>query len=92
MLVIEIPKVPIPLTLTLSPTGRLFFNEVPKVFINFRKPGELALDVITIKEAEDSMAPKVRAALHFVKNGGKECIITEAGQLGNPKCGTRIVW
>ena len=77
-------------------------TDVPKIYINFRKPGELALDVITVKEAEEylsqghfaegSMAPKVRAALHFVKNGGKECIITEAGQLGNPDCGTRIVW
>lgn len=77
-------------------------TDVPKVYINFRQPGELALDVLTIKEAEDllsqgqfaegSMAPKIRAALHFVKNGGKECIITEAGQLGNPNCGTRIVW
>jgi hypothetical protein len=27
----------------------------------------------------------------FVENGGKECIITEAGQLDNPNCGTRIV-
>ncbi len=77
-------------------------TDVPKVYINFRKPGELALDVITVKQAEEyleqgqfgegSMAPKVRAALHFVKNGGKECIITEAGQLGNENCGTRIVW
>ena len=77
-------------------------TDVPKVYINFRQPGELALDVITIAKAEEllsqgqfaegSMAPKVRAALHFVKNGGKECIITEAGQLGNPNCGTRIVW
>jgi len=77
-------------------------TDVPKIYINFRKPGELALDVITVKEAEEylsqghfaegSMAPKVRAALHFVKNGGKECIITEAGQLGNPDCGTRIIW
>lgn len=77
-------------------------TDVPKVYINFRQPGELALDILTIKEAEDllsqgqfaegSMAPKIRAALHFVKNGGKECIITEAGQLGNPNCGTRIVW
>ncbi|MDD4683910.1 MAG: carbamate kinase [Bacteroidales bacterium] len=77
-------------------------TDVPKVYINFRQPGELALDVLTIKQAEDllsqgqfaegSMAPKIRAALHFVKNGGKECIITEAGQLGNPNCGTRIVW
>ncbi|MDR0971283.1 MAG: carbamate kinase [Bacteroidales bacterium] len=77
-------------------------TDVPKVYINFRAPGELALDVIHVKEAEEylkaghfaegSMAPKIRAALHFVKNGGKECIITEAGQLGNDKCGTRIVW
>jgi carbamate kinase len=37
------------------------------------------------------MAPKIRAALHFVENGGKSCIITEAGQLGNPDAGTRIV-
>lgn len=77
-------------------------TDVPKVYINFRKPGEMALDVITVAQAEQymaeghftegSMAPKVRAALHFVKNGGKECIITEAGQLGNPSCGTRIIW
>ena len=76
-------------------------TDVPKVFINFRKENEKALDVITIAEAkklmeeghfaEGSMAPKVRAAIYFVEHGGKECIITEAGQLGNPTCGTRIV-
>lgn len=76
-------------------------TDVPKVYINFRKENEKALDVITVNEAkqymeeghftEGSMAPKVRAALYFVENGGKECIITEAGQLGNPHCGTRIV-
>lgn len=76
-------------------------TDVPKVYINFRKPGEKALDVLTVAEAEQyleekqfaegSMAPKIRAAIQFVKNGGKECIITEAGQLNNPQCGTRIV-
>ena len=76
-------------------------TDVPKVYINFRKPGEQALDTITITEAkkyleegqfaEGSMAPNVRAAIMFVENGGKECIITEAGQLDNPNCGTRIV-
>ncbi|HNZ86164.1 MAG TPA: carbamate kinase [bacterium] len=76
-------------------------TDVPNVFINFRKPDEKALDVITVAEAksylqqgqftEGSMAPKIRAALHFVENGGKECIITEAGQLSNPDCGTRII-
>ncbi len=76
-------------------------TDVPKVYINFRKENEQALDTITIAEAkkyleegqfaEGSMAPKVRAAIMFVENGGKECIITEAGQLNNPHCGTRIV-
>ncbi len=76
-------------------------TDVPKVYLNFRKPGERALDVITVAEAkqflaeghfsEGSMAPKVRAGILFVENGGKECIITEAGQLDNPACGTRIV-
>lgn len=76
-------------------------TDVPKVYLNFKKPNEKALDTITVAEAkqyleeghftEGSMAPKVRAAIYFVENGGAECIITEAGQLGNPACGTRIV-
>lgn len=77
-------------------------TDVPKVYINYNKPGEMALDSMTVKQAEEyleqgqfgegSMAPKIRAALYYVKNGGKECIITEAGQLGNKDCGTRIIW
>ncbi|KWW31283.1 MAG: carbamate kinase [bacterium P3] len=76
-------------------------TDVPKVYINFRKPDEQALDVITVDEAkrylaegqftEGSMAPKVRAGIMFIENGGKTCVITEAGQLDNPNCGTRIV-
>ena len=76
-------------------------TDVPKVYINFRKENEQALDTLTVAQArqylaegqfaEGSMAPKVRAAILFVENGGKECIITEAGELGNPSCGTRIV-
>ncbi|MBO4469521.1 MAG: carbamate kinase [Bacteroidales bacterium] len=75
-------------------------TDVPKVYINFRKPGEKALDNMSLAEAqqyladgqfaEGSMAPKVRAGITFVQNCGGECIITEAGQLGNPTCGTRI--
>ena len=76
-------------------------TDVPKVYLNFRKPGERALDVITVDQAkqylaeghftEGSMAPKIRAGIFFVEHGGKECIITEAGQLDNPACGTRII-
>ena len=76
-------------------------TDVPKVYVNFRRPEEKALDVLTVADAkrylaegqfaEGSMAPKVRAGIFFVENGGKECIITEAGELGNPACGTRII-
>ena len=76
-------------------------TDVPKVYVNFRKADEKALDSLTVADArrylaegqfaEGSMAPKVRAGIFFVENGGKECIITEAGELGNPACGTRII-
>ena len=76
-------------------------TDVPKVYVNFRKADERALDVITVAEAkklladgqfaEGSMAPKVRAGILFIENGGGQCIITEAGELGNPSCGTRII-
>ncbi len=76
-------------------------TDVPKVYINFRTPQEKALDTMTVAEAkqylaegmfaEGSMAPKVRAGIMFVGNGGGQCIITEAGQLDNLSCGTRII-
>jgi carbamate kinase len=76
-------------------------TDVPKVYINFNKPGQKALDVITVKEAEEylnsgefgegSMKPKIRAAIEFLKHGGKETIITDSARLNNPESGTRIV-
>ena len=76
-------------------------TDVPKVYINFRKENEKALDTITVAEAkqylaeghftEGSMAPKIRAAVLFVEATGQEAIITEATKLGDPTCGTRIV-
>ena len=71
------------------------------LYINFKKPNQKALDVITVKEAqkyldlgefgEGSMGPKIRAAIEFLKQGGKETIITDSSQLGNSESGTRIV-
>lgn len=76
-------------------------TDVPKVYINFRKENEKALDTITVAEAkqylaeghftEGSMAPKIRAAVLFVEATGHEAIITEATKLGDPTCGTRII-
>lgn len=68
-------------------------TDVPNVYINFHKPGEQKLERVSVPEiqkhladgqfTEGSMAPKVRACIEFVENGGKEAIITEATQLGN---------
>lgn len=80
----------------------LFFilTDVPKVYINFRKPDEKALGRISVSEAkaylaqghftEGSMAPKVRACIEFCEHGGKEAIITTASELSKPNAGTVI--
>ncbi|MDR0364674.1 MAG: carbamate kinase [Bacteroidales bacterium] len=76
-------------------------TDIPKVFIHFNTPEQKALDIVTVSEAEKylaeghfaegSMAPKMRAAVRFIKNGGKKCIITESSQLQVPDAGTQIV-
>ncbi len=76
-------------------------TDIPKVCINFKKPDEVKLDRMTIAEAErymaegqfaeGSMAPKVKACVKFVKNGGRTAIITEASKLQDPDAGTKIV-
>jgi carbamate kinase len=76
-------------------------TDVPKVYLNYKKPNQQALDVLTVKEAKEyyeagqftagSMGPKILAAIDFVENGGKETIITEAGELSKENCGTKII-
>jgi len=76
-------------------------TDVPRVYLNFKKPNQKALEKLTVSEAEfylekgefaaGSMGPKVKAAIEFVKNGGKETIITEARELSKNNCGTRII-
>jgi carbamate kinase len=75
-------------------------TDVPKVCINYNTPQEKTIDRMNVKQAkqyiaeghfaEGSMAPKVRAALHFVKHTGKEAIITSAERLGIDNGGTRV--
>jgi carbamate kinase len=76
-------------------------TDVSKVYLNFKKSDQKELNKITVAKAEEyfeegqfadgSMGPKILAAIDFVKNGGKETIITESTQLSNKNCGTRIV-
>lgn len=76
-------------------------TDVPKVYINFNKPNQKQLDVIKVSDAKryyeagefgaGSMGPKILAAINFIENGGRETVITESTQLGDPSCGTRII-
>lgn len=75
-------------------------TDVPKVFINFNKPNQQALDHLTVNEARKyldagefpagSMGPKILAAIEFIEGGGKEAIITSEEEIENENSGTRI--
>ncbi len=75
-------------------------TDVPKVFINFNKPNQKALDRLTVAEARKyldagefpsgSMGPKILAAVEFVENSGNEAIITCEEDIEKENCGTRI--
>jgi len=75
-------------------------TDVPKVCINFNTPQEKAIDRMSVRQAkqylaeghfaEGSMAPKIRAAIHFVKHTSRDAIITSANLLGVDNGGTRI--
>jgi carbamate kinase len=75
-------------------------TDVPKVCINYNTPQEKSIDRMSVKQAkhylneghfaEGSMAPKIRAAIHFVKHTSRDAIITSANVLGVDNGGTRI--
>lgn len=75
-------------------------TDVSKVFINFNKPNQKALDHLTVSEARrlyeagefpaGSMGPKILAAIEFVEGTGKEAIITSEEEIEKENCGTKI--
>jgi carbamate kinase len=79
----------------------IILTDVKNVYINFNKPGQKALERITLEEARQyleqgefakgSMGPKIEAAIEYVEHGGKETIITESSALADKDAGTRIV-
>lgn len=77
---------------------------VDKVAVDYGKPGQRDLDVITVEEASrfqaegqfpaGSMGPKIKAAIDFLKRGGKEVLITSIDRIVDAfagQTGTRIV-
>jgi len=75
-------------------------TDVSYVYINYKKPGEKKLEFLDkadtdkyLKEGmfgEGNMAPKIRSCLHFIENGGKKSVITEATKLADKSYGTKI--
>lgn len=75
-------------------------TDVPYVYINYKKPNEKKLEFLshadTMKYMNDgmfgegNMAPKIRACLNFIENGGKMSVITEATKLEDMTYGTKI--
>ncbi|NQT76518.1 MAG: carbamate kinase [Bacteroidetes bacterium] len=75
-------------------------TDVQKVYTDFNTPQQKAIDRMSVAEArrhlaegqftEGSMAPKIRAAIHFVEHTGKDTIITSSDKLGVDLGGTRV--
>ncbi|MEM2935307.1 MAG: carbamate kinase [Candidatus Thermoplasmatota archaeon] len=81
----------------------LILTDVEHVFINYKKKNQKRIDEINADEIEEyyneghfppgSMGPKIEAGINFVRNGGKEAIITsieKAWDALNGRTGTHI--
>jgi len=82
----------------------LILTDVEKVYLNYGKPDQKPIDVMTVSEAKKyleeghfkpgSMGPKILASIRFIENGGKVAIIghlKKAYEALKGVSGTRIV-
>ena len=79
-------------------------TDTDKVYLNFKKQNQLALDQISIAQAKQylgenhflpgSMGPKIEAAIDFLSHGGNSVIITRPELISEAlegRAGTRII-
>ncbi|HBM80250.1 MAG TPA: carbamate kinase [Clostridiaceae bacterium] len=74
------------LALNLNADTLIILTDVPKVYVNFKKDNQRALDTVSIEEIKKyqsegqfkagSMGPKVEACRRFIEKGGRNAIIT----------------
>jgi carbamate kinase len=82
----------------------IIVTSVDRVAVRFGRPDQRWLDTVPVEQAREylaagefpagSMGPKIEAAIEFVSQGGKECIITSTervAQAVNGLAGTHIV-
>ncbi|MCB8995216.1 MAG: carbamate kinase [Bacteroidales bacterium] len=75
-------------------------TDVSFVYINYNKPNQEVREFLNYKDtlklleegqfSEGSMAPKIRACLQFIEQGGSKSVITEAFKLEDKSYGTKI--
>lgn len=75
-------------------------TDVPFIYKNFGTPEQEKLEFLDYNDtlkyleagtfADGTMAPKIEACLHFVKNGGTKSVITEATKLEDRSYGSKI--
>jgi carbamate kinase len=75
----------------------LISTAVEKVYLNFNKPDQKAIDVMTISEAKQymeeghfakgSMLPKIQAIIWFLEAGGKKAIVTNPENMARALAG-----
>jgi carbamate kinase len=75
-------------------------TDVSFIYRDFGKPTQEKLEFLDYADTlkylhagvfgEGSMAPKIRACLQFIKNGGKKSVITEAKKLEDKRYGSKI--
>ena len=82
----------------------IILTGIDRVYLDFGKPAQREMPVLTVDEAKrgleegqfpaGSMGPKIRAAVEYIEAGGREVLITAAGQLRAAllgRSGTRII-
>jgi carbamate kinase len=75
-------------------------TDVPYIYRNFKKPDQEVMEFLNYADAkryleagefgEGSMAPKIRACLSFIEQGGQKAVITEAFKLEDKSYGSKI--
>jgi carbamate kinase len=82
----------------------IILTNVSRVSLNYNKPDEESISVMTVDEAKEylaqgqfppgSMGPKIEAAIDYIQNGGEKVIITSANHLKASlinRSGTKII-
>jgi carbamate kinase len=75
-------------------------TDVPFVYVHYNTPQQEIREFLDYADTmqyleqgmfgEGDMAPKIRACLHFIRNGGDKSVITEAFKLEDKSYGTKI--